>query len=539
VKVSFSTLACPSWTLHEVISTAARLGYDGIELRFLEDSDALWERPDLEGGGLADTLSRLRDANLAVPCVDTSAFFHHPDPAVRRAANEHARRMMDLAARLGSPGIRVFGDRVQPGADVESTRRWIAEGIGALREHGRPLGVEVWLESHGDFASARDTLAILDDVPPDGVGVLWDPANAFERGEDPVDGARLLGPRIRHVHLKDCVRQQSGPAIPALMGQGEFPAGRALSILHALRYEGWVSFEWEKKWHPEIASPEVALPHFLAWMVEQERPPAAPSAGARAFDQAWLRVEIHEDRPGLGRAAARAVSAHVRRLVERDGRAAVIFASAPSQNEFLAALRADPEMPWRKIAAFHLDEYAGVDARHPASFRRFLADRLFDHVPVRVFHGLDGAAASPAAECARYSALLAEERPGLAILGIGENGHLAFIDPPTCDFEDSSDVRVVELDEACRRQQVSDGCFASLSDVPRAALSLTIPFLLRVPRAVAIVPGPAKAAAITVALEGPVSPACPASILRRHRDATLFLDEASAGGLGVLPRPRS
>jgi glucosamine-6-phosphate deaminase len=537
VRVSFSTLACPSWTLSEVISTAARLGYDGIELRFLEDSDALWERPDLEGRGLANTVARLRDANLAVPCVDSSAFFHHPEPAARRKAGDHARRMMDLAARLGSPGVRVFGDRVQPGADVESTRLWIAEGVAALREHGRTMGVEVWLESHGDFACARDTLAILDDVPPDGVGVLWDPANAFERGEDPVDGARRLATRIRHVHLKDWKRQAEGPAQPMLMGHGEFPGGRALSILHALRYEGWVSFEWEKKWHPGIPPPEVALPHFLAWMVEQERPPTTPSVGARSLDQAWLRVEVHEDRGSLGTAAARTVAAHVRRLVERDGRAAVIFASAPSQNEFLAALRADPDVPWRRITAFHLDEYAGVDARHPASFRRFLCDRLFDHVPVRAFHGLDGMAANRPAECARYADLLGEERPGLVILGVGENGHLAFIDPPTCDFDDAADVRIVELDEACRRQQVSDGCFVSLTEVPRTALSLTIPFLMRVPRAVAIVPGPAKAAAITVALDGPVSAACPASILRRHRDATLFLDEASAAALGSTPRP--
>ena len=125
-----------------------------------------------------------------------------------------------------------------------------------------------------------------------------------------------------------------------------------------------------------------------------------------------------------------------------------------------------------------------------------------------------------------------EQAPGLAILGIGENGHLAFIDPPVCDFAERADVRVVELDEACRRQQVNDGCFPTLAEVPRTALSLTVPFLIRVPRAVAIVPGPAKRAAIQAALQGPVTTACPASILRRHRDATLFLDEESAAGLG-------
>jgi glucosamine-6-phosphate deaminase len=210
----------------------------------------------------------------------------------------------------------------------------------------------------------------------------------------------------------------------------------------------------------------------------------------------------------------------------------VIFASAPSQNEFLAALRGDPDMPWGKITAFHLDEYVGIDPEHPASFRRFLQDRLLDHVPVRAFHGLDGRAADLAAECGRYAGLLQEERPALAILGIGENGHLAFIDPPRCDFGDPADVRVVELDEDCRQQQVHDGAFASVDQVPRFALSLTVAYLLRVPRAVAIVPGPAKREAVRAALEGPVTTTCPASILRRHRSATLFLDEESAAGLG-------
>ena len=205
----------------------------------------------------------------------------------------------------------------------------------------------------------------------------------------------------------------------------------------------------------------------------------------------------------MGLAAARAVAEAIRDLLARDGRAAVIFASAPSQNEFLAALRQEPGIDWPKLTAFHLDEYVGIAPDHPASFRRFLVDRLFAHVKVAAFHGLDGQAPDLAAECARYAALLRQAAPALAILGIGENGHLAFIDPPVCDFAEPADVRVVELDEPCRRQQVNDGCFPSLDEVPRTALSLTVPFLLRVPRAVAIVPGPAKRAAIQAALRGP------------------------------------
>jgi glucosamine-6-phosphate deaminase len=257
-----------------------------------------------------------------------------------------------------------------------------------------------------------------------------------------------------------------------------------------------------------------------------EPPPPAPPA--RALRRARLAVEVHADRPAMGRAAARAVAARIREAVGRGGHTAVIFASAPSQNEMLAALRADTSIPWRSVVAYHLDEYVGVGPRHPASFRRFLTERLFDHVPVRRFHGIDGEAADQAGECARYAALLQRDRPQLAILGIGENGHLAFIDPPVCDFADKLDVRVVELDDPCRRQQVHDGGFARIEDVPRTAYSLTIPFLMGIPRAIAVVPGPAKRAAIQAALDGPVTCACPASILRRHMDATLFLDEESA-----------
>jgi glucosamine-6-phosphate deaminase len=316
-----------------------------------------------------------------------------------------------------------------------------------------------------------------------------------------------------------------------LPGRGEFPARRVLHVLEAQAYDRFVSFEWEKRWHPEIEEPEVALPHFTGWVADQGRLAAPPSATGRVVRRGRLAVEIHPDRPAVGKAAAQLVSAHIRRLIARDERAAVVFASAPSQNEFLAALSEDSSIDWKRVTAFHLDEYVGLPAAHPASFRRFLKDRLFDRLSVGAFHGLDGEAVDLAAECVRYTALLREQPPGLAILGIGENGHLAFIDPPFCDFGDPATVRLVELDEPCRAQQVNDGGFPRIEEVPRVALSLTIPYLLSVPCAVAIVPGPAKRGAIAAALDGPVTRKCPASILRRHPEATLFLDEASAGGL--------
>jgi glucosamine-6-phosphate deaminase len=539
VRLSFSTLGCPAWDLGSVIDAAGRLGYDGVELRFLENDDALWARPELTGAGLPETVGRLRDAGLAVSCVDTRSFLHHPEGAARETALEEALRSLELAARLGAPGIRVFGDRVQPGQDRESTRGLIADGLGRLGEAAEGHGVEVWLESHGDFARARDTLSALDGVRPLAVGVLWDPANAFEVGESPAEGLDVLGDRVRHVHLKDVAREAGGDGrfVPRLPGQGEFGPGQVLASLRARGYDRWVSFEWEKRWYPALEEPEVALPHFVRWTAAALRDPApapGPLADAprpRTLSRGRLEVEVHAGRPAMGRAAAEAVSAHLRRQVAREGRAAAIFASAPSQNEFLAALRDDDRIPWDRVTAFHLDEYIGVGPGHPASFRRFLVDRLFAHVPLRAFQGLAGEAADPVAECARYAGLLRAERPSLAVLGIGENGHLAFIDPPMCDFFEPADVRVVELDEPCRNQMVHDGCFPTLEEVPPTALSLTIPFLLRVPSAIAIVPGPAKRAAIAAALDGPVSCACPASVLRRHPDARLYLDEASAAGL--------
>ena len=241
----------------------------------------------------------------------------------------------------------------------------------------------------------------------------------------------------------------------------------------------------------------------------------------RCFTSGNLAVRVYSTRQEMGAAAALLVEEF---LAPGTG---VIFAAAPSQNEFLTGLRGSRKIDWPRIAAFHLDEYAGLSADHPASFRRFLKERLLDRVPVAAFHQLHGDAPDLHAECARYAALLADARPGLAILGIGENGHLAFIDPPVCDFSDPQDVRVVELDPVCRMQQVHDGAFARIEDVPARALSLTIPAIMRTPRLVVIVPSAAKRRAVEAALEGEIVESCPASILRRHPNATLFLDQDS------------
>ncbi len=197
IRLAFSTLGCPSWPLARALDAASRLGYDGVELRFVEGDDALWARPELTGTGLRETLARLADAGLAVPCVDTRSFFHSPDPAARRAALEEAARTAEVAAHLGARGIRVFGDRVQPGADLASTRGFIVEALGGLRDRLRGTGVEVWLETHGDFATAR-----RDPLPPGRGG---------ERG-----ARRGVGPRQRLLGVRrgagEPERSRSGPS---------------------------------------------------------------------------------------------------------------------------------------------------------------------------------------------------------------------------------------------------------------------------------------------------------------------------------------
>src|ERR1044071_5682318 len=182
----------------------------------------------------------------------------------------------------------------------------------------------------------------------------------------------------------------------------------------------------------------------------------------RNFRAGELNVYIYESRPKMGEAAASVIAAEIRRAIQDHGKAVVILASAPSQNEFLANLAAAPEIDWSRVTAFHLDEYLGMDEHAPQSFRRFLIDRLVNKVPFGAFHGLRGDAADGAQEANRYAQLLKENPPDFAVLGIGENGHLAFIDPPFCDFNDPKAVKVVELDEVCRNQQVNDGALGSL-----------------------------------------------------------------------------
>ena len=239
----------------------------------------------------------------------------------------------------------------------------------------------------------------------------------------------------------------------------------------------------------------------------------------RTLNLQQLRVKISDTRAEMGCGAADDIAEAIREVLSRKEVCNMIFAAAPSQNEMLAALAAQPDIEWERVNAFHMDEYIGL-AR----------EALFDKVPFRSVNCLDGAAATAdaAAACARNTALLCREPVDITCMGIGENGHIAFNDPPVADFDDPELVKPVALDEICRSQQVHDGCFASLDKVPTHALTLTVPALMNAARVFCVAPAAAKANAVRDTMLGDISTACPASILRRHKAATLYLDQDSA-----------
>lgn len=239
------------------------------------------------------------------------------------------------------------------------------------------------------------------------------------------------------------------------------------------------------------------------------------------------QLRIFADRDGMGRAAAADIAAAMRAQIAAAGAVRMIFASAPSQSEALAALAAEPGIDWSRVTAFHMDEYIGLQPTAPQRFGLWLKAALLDRVRPGRVHLIDDVAARRDGGDA-YSALLAAAPIDFVCLGIGVNGHLAFNDPGVADLDDPRDVKLVDLDDVCRQQQVDDRCFASFADVPTRAVTLTIPRLLRAGRLFCIVPGRAKRDAVGRALAGPINAACPASALRRHPACSLYLDCDSA-----------
>jgi glucosamine-6-phosphate deaminase len=239
----------------------------------------------------------------------------------------------------------------------------------------------------------------------------------------------------------------------------------------------------------------------------------------------WLKV--FNDKPSLGQAAAAQAATAIRRALAERGHARIIAATAASQLEFLDALTQASGIDWTKVEAFHLDEYIGLPVTHPGSFRSMLLDLLIRKTGITNYHLLDGDASDPAAVVRRVGQQLASAPIDIAFLGIGENGHIAFNDPPA-DFNNEDPYIIVNLDEACRQQQVGEAWFANISQVPKQAISMSPRQILKAKEILAVVPDTRKAPAVKACFEGKITPMAPASILRTHPNATVYLDTNSA-----------
>jgi len=264
MKLAFSTLGCPHWGLKEIARAARAFGYESIELRALGGSINLSERPELQPDAIAQTRAFFQGQNLSICCLDTSCSFDSIDKGKRRENIELAARHAELAVGLGAPLIRVFPNEIPEGATREETRDRIVE---SLRELAAcvPEGVRVGLETHGDFAAGTATAEILRLASNPQLVIIWDAANSFATGESVAAAASAVAPYLAHVHLRDARPKRGGqPWQPVLAGRGLIPFAEVIAALREASYDAYISFEWEKYWHPEIEEPEVALPDFAA-----------------------------------------------------------------------------------------------------------------------------------------------------------------------------------------------------------------------------------------------------------------------------------
>ncbi len=240
-----------------------------------------------------------------------------------------------------------------------------------------------------------------------------------------------------------------------------------------------------------------------------------------------LIAKVYPDRDTMGKAAADYAAELLKRILAEQGEARIVVGSAPSQDEFYGYLSEVP-VDWSKVEVFHMDEYIGLAGDHPQSFRKYQMEHFVGKVGLKAFHPIRGEAENPQSECDRLHGLLGEKPIDLVCLGIGENGHLAFNDPPVADFDDSVYAKIVELDEICRQQQVNDGCFPDFDSVPAQAITLTLRVFREARHLSGVVPAPTKAEAVKATLTGPIGTACPATLMRKHPSARLHLEPDSA-----------
>lgn len=263
MKLSFSTLGCPSWSWKEILRQAVSLGFDGIEVRGIQKELDNEKIDEFQDEIISATIAQLKSLGLKIPCLDTSVTFLGPGDLSE--ALRSGRASMCVAQKLGIPFIRVFGDRIPVGMGRDEALERVTDGIRELARYGEDIGMAVLLETHGDFSASPMIREMFSRIPSPAAGILWDAAHTFECGESPEATWIMIGPLVRHVHIKD-INIIEGEPIPCLPGRGVVHIPNVLGTLTKANYTGWLSFEWEKRWNASLEGPDKALPAFLEYI---------------------------------------------------------------------------------------------------------------------------------------------------------------------------------------------------------------------------------------------------------------------------------
>ncbi|GAB4365783.1 MAG: sugar phosphate isomerase/epimerase [Spirochaetales bacterium] len=266
MRLAFSTLGCPNYTLQQAIEAAKQYGYEGISLRTIRGESYLPDLEEFSPRNIARTARLIRQAGLSVPCVMSGVRFTSPDPAEREKQRKDAEAYIDIAHALGSPSIRVFGGPIPQGQNEEETMGWIVDGIRGTCDLASRRGILVLLETHDSFSTGTRARKLLEAVSHPSLAIAWDFLHSCRFGESLESSWQQIGRWVKDVHVKDSSRYSADGFDLKLPGEGTLPIPEAMTILHRNGYDGWLTFEWEKAWNPEIEEPEVALPHFIAYM---------------------------------------------------------------------------------------------------------------------------------------------------------------------------------------------------------------------------------------------------------------------------------
>ena len=506
--------------LEEQLSALQTLGISCIEPRML-DGKNIADLTESEALALAD---RLAAAGISVPAVGSpiGKLYPEEDFAAHLARAERAFLNTKI---LGARYCRVFSFY---GLSEEETFLRMEKLLELADRCGITLCHENEANIYGESPEA--CLTLLKHFGGR-LKAVFDGGNFVLGGYDPTHAYGLLKDYVAYFHIKDA---SQGIILPA--GEGD-AAIAPLLLAHLKEYGDTVAtlepHLFDFKGLHSLAPEQLKRLHTYA--DEKE----AFTAGAHAFlklpvhalQKDRLTAKVYADREGMGHAAALEIAARLRELLAAQEEVNVIFAAAPSQNETLFHLTRQPEIDWNRINAFHMDEYIGLAADAPQCFSNFLEDAIFSKVPFKRVFKLNPAA-DPVEEAVRYADLLKQYPVDVVCMGIGENGHIAFNDPGVADFNDPYLVKRAKLDEVCRNQQVHDGCFAAIDEVPKEAMTLTVPALLAGKSLFCMVPAATKRAAVRAMLNGPITDLCPCTALREHADATLYCDSDSFGLFG-------